>query len=320
MDIPSRSTRTFDSDSGSVAVATLWALYLLALPFQRLWVLPWLGIKFQPPEVVFLGLAAATAAMWMRGRARWRFAFADTAAAAWLGANLLAFAWSGDQQGRAGLIETLSAFYVVSLYVVVRVTATPQLLDRFGQWFAFSAAVAAALGIVGSLASHAGFANRLATVVALTPVPYVGNAARAHAFTAGPQMLASILLMAIPLLIASRMQHGWRRRDRALVLLLVLGLVATLSKTALCLVAALSVMWAFAARRPQPPPSRHSRARVWVAVAIWLVVTVVFALGSLRHRRRRSPKIPRAWPCPAVPTIACSSSTSVLNTRCHAPT
>ena len=178
-----------------------------------------------------------------------------------------------------GAHPNAGAAYLVGLYVAVRVTATPQLLDRFGEWFAYSAAVAAALGIAGSLASEAGLPNRLATV-ALMPVPYLGHAARAQAFTAGPQMLASILLMAIPLFVAGRMRRGWRRHDRAMILLLVLGLGATVSKTAMCLAAALSVMWASAEQTRQGQPSRRSRARLWVAAATWLTVTVVFALGS----------------------------------------
>jgi hypothetical protein len=257
----------------------LWAGYLLVLPFQRVWVLPWLGSKLQPPEVVFLGLAAAAAAMWMRGRVRWRFALADAAAAAWLIANLVAFAWSKEPQGREGLLETSGAAALVSLYVVVRVTATPRLLDHFGEWFGYSAGVAAALGIAGSLASWAGLPNGLATF-AVTPVPYLGHAARAQAFTAGPQMLASILLMAIPLFVASRMQQGWRRGDRALVLLLVLGLGATVSKTAMCLVAALSVMWWSAEPARPDLPSPRLRVRRWVAVTAWLFVAGVFTLGS----------------------------------------
>jgi hypothetical protein len=268
-----------DSGHASVTVTALWAAYLLALPFHRVWVLPWLGVKLQPPEVVFVGLAVAAAANRMRGRTHWRFAFADTAAVAWLAANLLAFVWSSEPQGRDALIEILGAAYLVSLYVAVRVTATPHLLDRFGEWFGYSAAVAAALGIAGSLASYAGLPNRLATD-ALMPVPYLGHAARAQAFTAGPQMLASTLLMAVPLFVAARMKRGWRRRDSALVLLLVLGLGATASKTGICLVAALSVMWALAEQRHQAPRSRRSRARVWVGVAIWVIVTFVFVLGS----------------------------------------
>ncbi len=271
------SAHSPDSDIASVAVATLWAGYLLVLPLQRVWVLPWLGLKLQPPEVVFLGLATASAAMWIRGRVRWRFAFADAAAAAWLAANLLAFVWSSEPRSRDGLIETLGAAYLLSLYVAVRVTATPQLLDRFGEWFGYSAAAAAALGIAGSLASSAGLPNRLATV-APTPVPYLGHAARAQAFTTGPQMLASILLMAVPLFVAGRMKQGWRPRDRALVFLLVLGLGATVSKTGMCLAAALSVMWASAGQTRQGQPC--SRARAWVAVATWLIVTFVFVLGS----------------------------------------
>lgn len=257
----------------------LWAAYLLALPFQRVWVLPWLGAKLQPPEVVFVALAAVSAWMWLQGRLQWRFAVADAAAAAWLAANLIALAWSSEPQGRDGLIETLGAAYVVSLYAVVRATATPQLLDRFGEWFAYSAAVAAVLGITGSVASLAGLPNQLATIVSLTLVPYLGHAARAQAFTAGPQMLASILLVAIPLFVAARMKAGWRRRDQVLVLVVVVGLGATVSKTALCLVASLTVMWAFAGQT-RPAPSRPARRRWWLAASVWLVVAVVFTLGS----------------------------------------
>jgi hypothetical protein len=271
------STRSADSDAASAAVAALWAVYIVALPFHRIWVLPWLGVKLQPPEIVFLGLAAAAAALWLRGRARWRFAFADAAAGAWLAANLLAFAWSSEPQGRHALLEVLGAAHLVTLYVAVRATATPQLLDRFGEWFGYSAAAAAALGVAGSLASHAGLPNRLATVA--VTLPYLGDAARAQAFTAGPQMLASILLMAIPLFIAGRATRGWRRRDGALILLLVAGLGATVSKTAMCLGAALSVMWALSAERTRQG-RRSRRARVWVAVAACAIVTVVFALGS----------------------------------------
>jgi hypothetical protein len=93
-------------------------------------------------------------------------------------------------------------------------------------------------------------------------------------------MLASVLLMAIPLFVAARMKQGWRLRDRALLLLLVLGLAATVSKTAVCLVAALGVMWACTDPMRQLHQSWRVRPRVWVAVALWLMVTLVFVLGS----------------------------------------
>ena len=271
--------RSPESGIASAAVAVLWAGYLLALPFQRVWALPGLGIKFQPPEVVFLGLAAVATAMWLRGRAQWRFAFPDVAAAAWLVAHVGAFAWASEPRDRDGLLQTLGAAYAVGLYAAVRLTATPQLLDRVGGWFGWSAALAAVLGTAGALASDAGLPNRLATA-ALTPVPYLGHAARAQALTAGPQMLASILLVAVPLFIAARMKQGWRWRDRAVVLVLLLGLLATYSKTAVCLAAALSVMWASAERAGPGRTWSPARVRVWTAAAVWLVVTCAFALGS----------------------------------------
>jgi len=263
----------------TAAVTALWAAYLLSIPFQRVWVLPWLGSKLQPPEVVFLGLLAAAAMLWMRGRVRWRFVLADAAAAAWFSANLLAYVWSNEPRTANGLIETLGAAYVVSLYAVVRMTATPKRLDHLAEWFAYAAALAAALGIAGSIASYAGVSTRLATV-AMTTVPYLGEAPRAQAFTAGPQMLASILLVAIPLFVASRMTHGWRRCDYALIALLVAGLAATVSKTGMCLAAAMSVMWAFAGRTREGHKSRRTPPRVWPAVAVWFIVAVAFALGS----------------------------------------
>jgi hypothetical protein len=258
------------SDGASTLIAGLWIAYLLALPFHRIWSLPWLGVKLQPPEVVFLALAAASVVQWVRVKRRWRFVLADAAPAAWLGANLLALAWSSEPRSRDGFIETLGAAYVAGLYLVVRATATPRLLDRFGAWFAYSAGVAAAFGIAGSVASYAGLPNPLATA-AVTPIPYFGQAARAQAFTAGPQMLASVLLMALPLFVASRMKTRWRLRDYALILLLGLGLGATVSKTGLCLAAACAVMWACAAR---------SRARMLMAAATWSIVALVFTLGS----------------------------------------
>jgi len=209
----------------------------------------------------------------------WRFTMADAAAVGWVAANLLGLVWSSEPRSPVGLVETLGAASLISLYVAVRVTATPTRLDRFGTWFGYSAACAAGIGIAGSVAAMSGWPSRLATD-AMTPIPYLGVAARAQAFTAGPQMLASILLMSIPLFVAARVTHGWRRRDAAVIIVLVIGLGATFSKTALCLAAALIVMWASAERPRTGQHLRLSRPRVWIAVTMWLLTAGVFALGS----------------------------------------
>ena len=273
------STPSRRADIAPVLVAILWVAYIAALPFHRVWVLPWLGLKLQPPELVLVLLIATSSTLWWHGRVRWRISLTDAAAAAWIAANLLALAWSTEPRSREGLIETAGAASLVALYIAVRLTATPTLLDRFGAWFGYSAAAAAALGVAGSVASYAGYPNRLATV-ALTPVPYLGSAPRAQAFTAGPGMLASILVVAIPLFVASRMKRGWRRRDAALVVLLLIGLGLTFSKTAVCLVSALAVMWASARPTSDRQRSWRSRQRVCIAGAVSLLAAFVFAVGS----------------------------------------
>jgi hypothetical protein len=257
----------------------LWAGYIFLLPVHRLWSLPWLGTKLQPPELVFVGLAATSAVLWWQQRIRWRFAMADLAVAAWVVAHVVALFLSRGPHGKDAVIETIGAAYLAALYASIRMTATPDLLDRFGEWFGWSAAIAAALGIAGSVASWTAHGTPLATG-ATTPIPYLGQSPRAQAFTAGPQMLASILLMAVPLFVSARMERGWRRRDVACMVLLVLGLAATVSKTALCLVAALTVMWVSADRASgRTPPARH-RGRVWMAAGVFLGVAAVFTIGS----------------------------------------
>lgn len=266
----------------SPILAALWVTYLFVLPFHRVWTLPWLGTKLQPPELVFVGLVVCTVLSRWRERIRWRPVACDAAAAAWLVACVASTVTLhgrlrfGDSQV---LAEALGGVSLVCLYGAVRLTATPDLMSRVGKWFGVSAAVAATLGLAGVFMAWSGAPTRLATIV-MTLVPYVENGPRAQAFTAGPQMLASILLLAVPLFVASRLDDGWRRRDRAVLLLLLLGLVATMSKTALCVVPALAVMWAVGPRRQTDEPIGPARARVWLAAAIWCLVAVVFVAGS----------------------------------------
>lgn len=260
----------------------LWLAYLVVLPFHRVWTLPWLGTKLQPPELVLVALAATAAVLWMRGTVTWRPVATDAAAAAWLVAcvastvtaqGTLRFA---DPQA---LAEVMGGVSLVGLYAAVRLTATPGLAGRFGSWFGVSAAIAAVLGIVGVMLAWSGVQTQLATAV-MTLVPYLRNAPRAQAFTAGPQMLASILLLGVPLFVASRLDRGWRPRDIAVLALLLAGLLTTMSKTALCVVPALAVMWAVGPSRHPAPAGVGARRRRVLATAVWAAAALVFVAGS----------------------------------------
>ena len=266
-----------DPRTASRLVRPLWAAYVAVLPFHRVWRLPWFGLKLQPPEIIFLGLAAVSIALLWRGRRPGRLALADVAVSAWVGANVVALLFASGPWAREAVIEACGAVYLAGLYAAIRITSTPRLLDRFSAWFSYSAMAAAALGIIGVVVSWIGYPTRLSTTVVL---PYVGLAARAQAFTAGPGMLSSILLMAVPLFLAGRIERRWNRRDVAGLAILTLGLIATVSKTALCLTASLSVMWACGQPVGEAGSSRRSHVPLWSAVAVSLCVAMVMAVAS----------------------------------------
>ena len=281
----------------------MWSAYLVALPFHRMWTLPGLGTTLQPPELVFLALLLITATRWwrrgatgpLRTRARitvplWSpihpaagtrmlarvLSPVDYAVATWCGANLLALGLAppGPHVDRAlPFVEVAGSIYLTVLYALVRVTATRELLGRFASIFTLSGVVAALCGMVEFGLSWFGASTRLATI-AITPIPYIGQAPRALGFTAHPQMLASILVLAVLLHVGDRLGGGWRRRDTGVLVLLVAGLVVTVSKTMICLLAGLAVMPVVASR------GRMLRRTRWAAAAAWVVVALVFVVGS----------------------------------------
>ena len=256
-------------------VAGLWTACLVSLPFHRVWTLPWLGTKLQPPELMFLALAAAAAVLWWRGEVHWRFSPIDAGVTAWILANLLAIGvtWRGPYISHSvAVTEVAGSLYLAALYVVVRMTATRELLNRFASMFTWSAAIAATVGVVGVGLSWLGLTTRLATL-AQTPVPYLGFASRALGLTAHPGMLASILVLAV-LLHSGRVEGRWRRRDVGVLLLLLVGLLLTVSKTMVCLVAGLAVMVGMARGR------RASRRMRWAATVVWVMVALVFTIGA----------------------------------------
>ncbi len=68
----------------------LWALYIGTLPFHRVWTLPGLGTKLQPPELIFLALVLVAIVVYRHGEVRARLQAVDIAVVLWGFANLLA--------------------------------------------------------------------------------------------------------------------------------------------------------------------------------------------------------------------------------------
>ena len=256
-------------------IAGLWTAYLVSLPFHRVWTLPWLGTKVQPPELVFLALTAAAVVAWWRGEVRWRFSAIDVGVAAWSLATILALGmtWNADHTSHAvAFTAAAGSIYLAALYAVVRMTATRELLTRFAAVFTWSASIAAVVGIVGFGLSWLGVPTRLATLTQ-TPVPYLRFTPRAHGFTAHPGMLASILVLAV-LLYVGRIDGRWRRRDAGVLMLLLAGLALTVSKTMVCLVAGLAVLLGTALG------GTTSRRARWASTAVWVTVALGFTTAT----------------------------------------
>ena len=146
-------------------IAGLWTAYLVSLPFHRVWTLPWLGTKLQPPELLFLALAAAAGVAWWRGDVRWHRSAIDVGVAAWCVATLVALVmtWRTEHASHAvALTEAAGSIYLAALYAVVRMTATRDLVTRYASLFTWSASIAAVVGITGFGLSWLGVPTRLA--------------------------------------------------------------------------------------------------------------------------------------------------------------
>jgi hypothetical protein len=248
-------------------LTVVWVIALVLLPIQTVSMLPWLQGRVQPPDLAVLVLAVGAGLTWWR--AGWpRLAPLDVAAA-WpvaMGAVLLG---TGHARTPLAVLEVVGASYLLLAYLVVRLIATPKRIDLFFDWYPASIACAAIVGLVGVTAAAFGTQTSFASPMAAV-LPYLGPTARAQAMTPGPQMLASLLLVAIPIAMARAQLRGWTPGRRVTVLLLGLGLLATQSKTIVCVVVALAVMAAVAGRR------RRLAIGVAVAAAVtFLAVTHV---------------------------------------------
>lgn len=187
-------------------------------------------------------------------------------------ASAMVFVAREGRLDAAVLRDVATTFYLAVLYLSVRVVADDAILEEAPGALVVSATVAAGLGVIGFGLSELGFDTRLA-FAADAAYPYLGHAARARALTAHPNMLASILALALVLLFARatpRLGGGLRRLTAAVLLL---GLALTFSKTTVALAAGLIVVWAL--RR-----GRGSRLLRTGVTSVWLAAAALFAAFS----------------------------------------
>lgn len=197
----------------------------------------------------------------------------DVGVLSWLAAVLTAGVLYAVRQGAAdGVVlgELATTLYLALLFFAIRIVADEETIRAAAAAMVVGATVAAALGVIGFALSELDVPTPLAFSADST-YPYLGRAARARALTSTPNMLASILMLALLLLGAgaARVGAGSRRLATAI---LGLGFVLTFSKTLVPLAAGGIVVRGL--RR------RSSRlARLGVA-ASWLAAAAVFSVFS----------------------------------------
>ena len=171
--------------------------YILSLPFLNVLNLPVTGKKLQPPEIVFCFLAILSLSDLWRKRQKLIDGILDWSILFWLLA-LVTSAISSSQ--KHSWLEILGTFYLCCLYFIFKVIINKENLEFLKNSYLWSASIASTFGIAGWTLTRFGIHTILAWPTT-QPYPYIGLFGRAKAFTTNPNMLASVLGVALLILI-----------------------------------------------------------------------------------------------------------------------
>lgn len=265
------------------AAALTWAALLVVLPFQRVWTLPWFESALQPPEVLG-GVLIVLAIRRYVGGGRSAVGAIDVGVLGLAAAAVVALVLTDRVSDALAVREVVGLVYLAALYLSIRVLATPDWLDDWPRWYLVGATLAAVLAITGVALAMGGWVTSL-VVWQSTPVPGLPAAYRAVALTAGPQMLAGTLIVAVVLQVWRGLSNGWTRRDQLQLVLFTVAMTLTLSKTILCLVAGLATFGLMM----HSPRSRRFRSVALAACGSVATGAFLFVTHALPVRERQVP-------------------------------
>jgi hypothetical protein len=217
-----------------------WKIYILLIPFSKIWHLPWLGYKLQPPEIAFLPLIITSLGEF---RNLFKRSF-------WKPSDIIVFLFP-LVQGITSLIpgadnfhpiDLLQTLYLVILYFIFRLIANDLLFTLIPEFFIYSSLIAAVSGILGwVLLTFFSVENPMAFE---RLYPYQGQVVQAGGFTYSALVLSGFLITGISFQTAKILDKGNRSSffEWLTLLILFLGAILTFSKTLICLLAGLLVM------------------------------------------------------------------------------
>ena len=245
------------------------ALYVLSIPFQRLWTLPVVGDTLQLPEVLFIPLLLCAVHRALRLRS-WHWNLVDRAVVLWPLLHGVAAVLHGLTP--AVLVDSVGAIYLATLYFALRVILIDEPASSVPTWLVASAVIQSLLGIAGWVTAVCCDITTPLALPSTTIYPYLGAVARAQVFSATPNMLASILMVGILLYAADRVMTRAPLGMRLPTL--VVGFAVTFSKTVVCLLAGLAVIYWLARRSGAPERAAPPRLGLLTTLVLCVVVYV----------------------------------------------
>ena len=217
------------------------------IPFQTLG-FRFMGIAIGLPEIAFLILAPLATIHIMRSRQKFWTNGLNQYVFGWLLANIIAGWHSGIDSGV--MTEIIKTTYLVFLYMLLKSTITPRMIQRTVKVITLSSLLAALTGIMGIALGYIGI-ETLLTIK--RPHPYLIDVMQAKGFTPNPNMLASIIMIGILFQIHNIFSYRKLRTSNIfLLLILTIGFLITLSKTIVCLFIGIGLIWYFHNKQKLP--------------------------------------------------------------------
>ena len=215
-------------------------LYILMIPFQTLG-FRFMELAFGLPEVVFLLLVPLAIVQIINSGKKLWIDRLDLYVFGWLVAKTFA----GWRAGFDSIVvtEIIKTAYLIVLYMVLKWTITPEVIEKIVKVIILSSLIAALTGVVGFGLRYIGIETFLAIK---RPYPYLIHVIQTQGFTSSPNMLASIIMIGILFQIHEIFSNKIFNIFNILILMILLiGFLLTFSKTIVCLLIGVALIWYF---------------------------------------------------------------------------
>jgi O-antigen ligase len=212
----------------------------LTIPFLSL-EFNFIGLAIGLPELVFFILCPLAVIRIKFSGEKLSIDGLDLFVFGWLLANILSGWHSGFNS--IVVIEIIKTAYLVLLFMILKWTITPLMIERIVKVLVLSSVLAALTGIIGLGLGYIGIETFLAIK---RPYPYLIHVIQAQGFTSSPNMLASIIMIGILFQIHEIFSNKiFNISNILIIMILLIGFLLTFSKTIVCLFIGVALIWYF---------------------------------------------------------------------------